>query len=459
MDINPFEFLHFIIFFLDNCLCRNFFTDPLQKIKAEIPKTQWKFLQYEFSTNHLDIHRFRYQAQSIVIEAGASVLGEEALENANIPFSITEIDLHEAVKNDLNQTINNPGIVNGSITFQRTLRYDEILNFLKEVPKRSTSYRYISVEAIGKSFENRDIQMVKIQHPAAKSIMFFDAGIHGREWISVMTALYLIVRLIEADRNDDINDVNWYIIPCVNPDGFIYSHEQFPFQRGNRNVTDCPPPCSVCGVDLNRNFGYKWGVDGLTSNNCSLTNPGSHAFSEPESKALANTLEKYAKDIQLYISMHSYGCDFLLPWTYEEKPCDDADDLNKAADRSAALMNSFKASPQCRFDVQTAGIMPNAGSSEDYAKGALNIKYVYTLELQSGGQSGFYPLEREIQDSVLQSYAGIKDITHYIHTETGRNQEMGRRMLEQSRRKSGCREIYSVNLSLYILFCFISALS
>lgn len=67
--------------------------------------------------------------------------------------------------------------------------------------------------------------MVKIEHPLAKNIMFFDAGIHGREWITVMTALYLITRLIEAAPNDGINYMNWYIIPCVNPDGFIYSHE------------------------------------------------------------------------------------------------------------------------------------------------------------------------------------------------------------------------------------------
>lgn len=67
----------------------------LQKIKAEIPKAQWQFLHSEFNQNHLDIHGFKYLPRSVVIEAGASALGEESLEVADIPFSVIETDLQE----------------------------------------------------------------------------------------------------------------------------------------------------------------------------------------------------------------------------------------------------------------------------------------------------------------------------------------------------------------------------
>lgn len=52
-----------------------------------------------------------------------------------------------------------------------------------------------------------------------------DAGIHAREWIAPATALYLINQLVEhsSEHQDLLQDMDWYILPLVNPDGYEYS--------------------------------------------------------------------------------------------------------------------------------------------------------------------------------------------------------------------------------------------
>ena len=85
--------------------------------------------------------------------------------------------------------------------------------------------------SIGRSFEGRRIYGVKISNDlnsGVKPTIFIDAGIHAREWIAPATALYLIRKLsLLASLNDTITqNIDYYIVPLVNPDGYEYSHEQ-----------------------------------------------------------------------------------------------------------------------------------------------------------------------------------------------------------------------------------------
>jgi murein tripeptide amidase MpaA len=84
------------------------------------------------------------------------------------------------------------------------------------------------VESIGLSYENRDLLVIKISSGGGghRPGVLVDAGIHAREWIAPAMALYIINQLVEnnATNSDLTDDVDWFIVPVLNPDGYEYSH-------------------------------------------------------------------------------------------------------------------------------------------------------------------------------------------------------------------------------------------
>lgn len=87
----------------------------------------------------------------------------------------------------------------------------------------------VMVTSGGKSYEGRDIKVVKISNTnfnGKKPKVFIDAGIHAREWIAPMVALYLIHQLVvNATEHAELLAFDWIILPCANPDGYQFSHD------------------------------------------------------------------------------------------------------------------------------------------------------------------------------------------------------------------------------------------
>lgn len=114
-----------------------------------------------------------------------------------------------------------------SIKFNRYYRYDEIVEYLDNLAVKYP--KLVTVKTIGKSFENRDIKTITIsdQHSnKKKNKILVDAGIHAREWIAPATALYIIHELVEnfAKNRNVLNNLDWVILPVINPDGYEYTH-------------------------------------------------------------------------------------------------------------------------------------------------------------------------------------------------------------------------------------------
>lgn len=54
-----------------------------------------------------------------------------------------------------------------------------------------------------------------------------DATMHAREWVTTPVALYSIHRLVEDLRAEDydlMENIDWIVLPIVNPDGYVYTH-------------------------------------------------------------------------------------------------------------------------------------------------------------------------------------------------------------------------------------------
>lgn len=81
---------------------------------------------------------------------------------------------------------------------------------------------------IGYSYEGRLIKGLKISYKAGNKAVFIESNIHAREWITSATITYIIDELL-VSRNPGVRkmaeSVDWWIIPVLNVDGFVYSHE------------------------------------------------------------------------------------------------------------------------------------------------------------------------------------------------------------------------------------------
>ncbi|CAG9564612.1 unnamed protein product [Danaus chrysippus] len=292
------------------------------------------------------------------------------------------------------------------MTWKQYHRLEDIHGFMDYLAK--TYPKIVSVNSIGKSYEGRDLKVLRISDgkPSNKAV-FIDGGIHAREWISPATVTYFINQIAENfdEESDDIRNIDWYFLPVVNPDGYEYTHIKDRLWRKNRKpalygVRQC------VGTDLNRNFGYRWGGKGSSSNPCSEIYRGARAFSEPESRAVSEFIKTSAANFSAYLTYHSYGQYLLYPWGYDNAVPPDHKELDLVGKNIAAAIEATGGS---KYSVgSSSGLLyPASGGSDDWAKGQ-GIKYAYTIELSDTGRHGFVLPTTFIEPVARESLSGLR---------------------------------------------------
>lgn len=142
---------------------------------------------------------------------------------------------------------------------------------------------HVRVVSIGDSFEGREIQAIHVGKTAAigkkKKTIIVTGAVHAREWISVSTVSYLAYSLVtgygHGDRIIDmlVDQFDWYFIPTLNVDGYVYTWEGDRLWRKNRQ----PTTLAFCkGIDLDRAYNFHFdGSSASQSNPCSdsMRNP------------------------------------------------------------------------------------------------------------------------------------------------------------------------------------------
>lgn len=271
--------------------------------------------------------------------------------------------------------------------------------------------QFVTLQTIGTSVEGRPLKVLKISsnRPGSPAI-WIDGGIHAREWISPASVAYIINELTENRdaHGEAVKNVDWYILPVLNPDGYEYSHRVDRLWRKNRHVNG-----KCAGTDLNRNFGYKWGGLGSSREPCQETFAGSHPFSEPESAAVSSFIQNQAGSLKVYLSFHSYGQYILHPWGYIRAVPRDHADLSRVGRNIATAMYQAGGA---RYTVGGAAaiLYPAAGASDDWAKGAARIKYTYTIELRDRGSFGFILPVQYILPTAREALAAVKTLASEI---------------------------------------------
>jgi len=149
-------------------------------------------------------------------------------------------------------------------------------------------------------------------------IIFLDAGIHAREWISPATLNYIVDNLITQYNAGNttvrnlLNRCRIVFNPIINPDGYAYTWTNDRLWRKNRSRYNS----NCLGTDCNRNFNSHWGQGGSSTDPCSETYMGPSVASEREVSTTQNFVFglQQTGPILAYVSYHSYSQLILRPW-------------------------------------------------------------------------------------------------------------------------------------------------
>jgi hypothetical protein len=133
------------------------------------------------------------------------------------------------------------------------------------------------------------------------------------------------------------------------------------------------------GVDLNRNYGFKWGYDdeGSSPQSNSYTFRGPAPFSEPETQAIRRLCEQHL--FQAMISYHNYSQLILYPWGYTSEPADQKALLHKLGQEMSELIEPVNGR---YYEAAQSGVSLylSNGDTTDWALGIIGIPS-FTVEL------------------------------------------------------------------------------
>lgn len=249
---------------------------------------------------------------------------------------------------------------------------------------------------IGRSVQGREIVGIRISPHAPNGLtpiglpgIVIMGGHHAREHLSMELPILLAKYLLENRdptvlRLLDTRDI--FLIPMVNPDGaeFDVSDGEYQMWRKNRSA-NAGNRC--LGVDLNRNYGFRWGTGGSSKDPCSDIFMGPSAFSEPETLAVKGFVEGHV-NLKVLLTLHTFSELILYPWGMSYQG------VENAADRAAFVKMGQSMSAWNGYHAQQSSeLYITSGDTVDWAYGARGI-FGFTFELSPAdawGGAGFYP--------------------------------------------------------------------
>jgi len=269
---------------------------------------------------------------------------QEALEASGLSYAI-QID-------DLQHRLDEIFKGGGEPDFFASYRtYDEHVTFLNDLA--DTYPELAETFSLGTSVEGRPLWAIRITGPGNdKPGVMYHGVQHGNEVMGACVVAYMAEYLLTKYDSDPevqkvVDDVEWFLLPIMNPDGY-------PNDRHNAN-----------GADLNRDWGGPW------------TGPG--AFSEPETAAMRDFFLTHP-NIRAHIDFHSSGQMIMWPWGYTEELCEDNPTFEMLGDEMAALIFEVHGTNYARRGPINTTIYPVMGDAVDYAYGVLGI-WAITPEL------------------------------------------------------------------------------
>ncbi|CAH1634686.1 unnamed protein product [Spodoptera littoralis] len=201
-------------------------------------------------------------------------------------------------------------------------RYDDILAYLRKLHEQSAdSLTKVELIEYGVTAQNRPLVYLRISrgtnetNSPEKPIIVIEAATNPRDWVTIPAALNIVENLLKEQKF--LDNLEWIVIPVLNPDGYEYTHTNVRLWQKSRSTNSnmghiCP------GVNINRNFDYDWQNFDASSSPCSHLYAGVEPFSEIESRMIQDIINKNAPRVKLYMSLQNNGGYISVPWHYEK---------------------------------------------------------------------------------------------------------------------------------------------
>ncbi|CAH2306482.1 carboxypeptidase O-like [Pelobates cultripes] len=280
----------------------------------------------------------------------------------------------------------------------------------------------VTLHHLGTTYEQRPIFYFKIGWPSdqKKKIIWMDCGIHAREWISVAFCQWFIREILENQHsnpvlNKALRNIDFYIVPVLNIDGFIYSWTTDRLWRKSRSSHKN----GTCyGVDLNRNFDAQWCSIGASENCSTLTYCGTGPNSEPESAAVADLVGSLKSEILCFLTIHSYSQLILLPYGYTKDPSKNHEEMLTVAEKAAAKLQqrhgtTYKVGSSAHILFAQTG--KGCGTKVPDWVNDLKVNLSYTFELRDEGDYGFELPPDQIEPTCEETMDALMGIIDYIN--------------------------------------------
>jgi len=258
-----------------------------------------------------------------------------------------------------------------------------------------------------------------------KQNMVVLAAIHAREYTTAELVTRFAEWLVDRYGYDPeatwlVNNFRFHFLLQANPDGRKKAESGISWRK-NTNTDAGACSANNFGVDLNRNWTWRWGQvpDGSSSNPCAVNYRGTRAASEPETTAAmkyiigtrgsdgvyrGGVLPDQRTDTGaapsgypgMFLDIHSYSRLVLWPWSSSSQATPNFGPL-RTLGRRLAYFNNY--APK-----QWIGLYPADGTNTDTVYGAVGAPS-YTIEL---GQAFFESCSSFESTTYPQNLAALK---------------------------------------------------
>ncbi|XP_043329996.1 mast cell carboxypeptidase A isoform X1 [Cervus canadensis] len=343
------------------------------------------------------------------ISAKESQLVQSALDQNQMHYEILIHDVQEEVEKQFDVKEDNPG----RHSYAKYNNWNKIVAWTEKMVRKHP--KMVSRIKIGTTGEDNPLYVLKVGgKDERRKAIFMDCGIHAREWIAPAFCQWFVYQATKTygknkTMTELLNQMNFYVLPVFNVDGYIWSWTQNRMWRKNRSRNQN----SKCiGTDLNRNFNISWNSLPNTSDPCQEIYRGPAPESEKETKAVRDFIRSHLKSIKAYITFHSYSQMLLFPYGDTSELPPNHEDLVKVA-KIATDVLSTPYETHYTYGPIASTIYPTSGSSLDWAYN-LGIKHSFAFELRDKGRFGFLLPESQIKPTCKETMLAVKFIAKYI---------------------------------------------